>query len=121
MMRAESAGSGLPTDVANISAPSPYRLTLIPVRSSGRACTGSSCSVSPGLVAGGMAGGDGDARSGALFRLRYGKLFRLSKRELWEGSMADGATGRAGPGPRRRADARRNAEALLDAARSVFE
>jgi AcrR family transcriptional regulator len=35
--------------------------------------------------------------------------------------MADGATGRAGPGPRRRADARRNAETLLDAARSVFE
>jgi AcrR family transcriptional regulator len=35
--------------------------------------------------------------------------------------MADVATGRAGPGPRRRADARRNAEALLDAARSVFE
>ena len=38
MMRAESAGSELPTEVANISAPSAYGLTLMPVRPRVRYC-----------------------------------------------------------------------------------
>jgi hypothetical protein len=36
--RIESSGSGLPTRVANISAPSAYGLTLMPVRPRVRYC-----------------------------------------------------------------------------------
>ena len=38
MMRIESSGSGLPTDEANISVPSAYGLTLMPVRPRVRYC-----------------------------------------------------------------------------------
>jgi AcrR family transcriptional regulator len=53
------------------------------------------------------------ARNGTAFRFRlYGKLFRLRK---WRFAMAEE------PARRRRADAVRNVDLLLDAARMVFE
>ena len=48
MIRMESSGSGLPMDVANISVPSQYGLTLMPVLPSVRY----SMLVSPAVVAG---------------------------------------------------------------------
>jgi AcrR family transcriptional regulator len=56
-----------------------------------------------------------------LLRSAYGALFRLASRASKEGFIVPDADERAGPAPsRKRADARRNEQALLEAAAAVF-
>src|SRR6476469_1664430 len=83
MTRIESPGSALPTDVANISAPSAYGLTLMPVRPRVRYCMTGSCRMV-------------ETKWKAIPEL-YGKAVRLGKRRR------DGCDGKLAPAARRRA------------------
>src|SRR5690606_5397424 len=112
MMRTESAGSGLPTSVANINVPRAYGLTRMPVRPRSRYCMG------------GTSDEDGVARNGTQFRMeasiRNSIPFGNRVGVRWPAMTVDEHPGGAATGRPQRTDARRNLHALVEAAKAVF-